>query len=131
MCNYGRLTVLFDRFSGCVHGGSFGYLALSGLSVELVEVLLVVEILLWVLDLSCQFLDWFCDSSLESRFKEEEECDEDEDVEEEQDDLEPHQVAFYVFIQSGIDVVFQRTLLPTDHVHFVLLSVVSMFCDVV
>ena len=131
MCNYGRLTVLFDRFSGCVHGGSFGYLALSGLSVELVEVLLVVEILLWVLDLSCQFLDWFCDSSLESRFKEEEECDEDEDVEEEQDDLEPHQVLFYEIVQPGIDVYLQRTLLPTDHVHFVLFSVVSMFCDVV
>ena len=83
MCNYGRLSILFDRFPGCVHGGSFDYLALSGLSVELVKVLLVVEILLWVLNLSCQFLNWFCDSSLESRFEEEEECDEDEDVEEE------------------------------------------------
>lgn len=56
--------------------------------------LLVSKVSLGILNLFGKLLDRFCHSFLQPRLEEEEECNEDKDVEEEKDELEPEQILF-------------------------------------
>ena len=87
--HYRRITTLHISSSG-FKWASVSLSTLTSLSLQLIEVLLtIVEEILGVLDLVSEVLDWFGDSDLQSWLEEEEEGDEDEDIEEKQDDLEP------------------------------------------
>jgi len=78
--------------SRCVERFSAVHISIGGIS-SCVEVLVaLLELNFWVLDSLGQILDRFRNPCLQSGLEEEEEGNEDKDVEEQQDQLEPEQV---------------------------------------
>ena len=117
-------------FSVLIKGASFHHVALTGFSLQSIEVLFV-EVFLRVFDLPRKLLYGFCHSLLEPLFKQEQEQDEHKDVEDQQGDLEYEQVLVDEVPQLVLDVQCHGGLLPTDYLHVVLWIVVLVVCYVV